>query len=282
VDELLRKLQDLKDKNSEPLLLRCRTELNTHGCLSVLRTLLKELKPVGQARYDPARACLPGTREDVLEEVIGWSQHTDTLENLLWVHGQVGLGKGAIAASVCEKLEENGLLAVSVFCKRDDPERRDPQRILATIIHGVAVRHSSYAEAVTTAIQDDSLICNSPIRAQYDKLVRAPLQMPTLPVPAASFVIPVDALEECGTTDTRRQLLGYLHMMSQLVPWLKIVVTSHPDPEIKEYFDRSTIAGFSRQDDYLHDASKILSLSSGTALPTLLNPIYYLRMQSRR
>jgi hypothetical protein len=217
--------------------------------------LLNELKPVGQARYDPARACLPGTRETILEEVVGWSQRTDTLDNLLWVHGQAGLGKSAIAASVCKKLEEKNLLAVSFFCKRDDSERRDPQRVLASIIHGVAVRHSSYAEAVATAIQSDSLICSSPIQTQYDRLIREPLGRPTLPVPAARFVIVVDALDECGTTNTRRQLLGYLHMISQLVSWLKIVITSRPDPDIKEYFDRDTTTNFSRQDVYLHNAS---------------------------
>jgi hypothetical protein len=62
-------------------------------------------------------------------------------------------------------------------------------------------------------------------------------------------------MDECGTTETHQQLLGYLQRMSQLVSWIKIVITSRPDQDIKHYFDQSDPVGFATRDVYHYDAS---------------------------
>jgi hypothetical protein len=218
-------------------------------------TLLDKLQPVGKARYGSAPACLPGTRENILGEVFDWTQRRNTPDRLLWVHGHAGLGKSAIATSACERLDAQKVLAASFFCKRDDPERRDPQRVLATVIHGLASRHQAYGNAVAAAMQDDSQLFGSPMPMQYDKLIRDLLQQPILSTCNTDFVVVVDALDECGTIETRRQLLGYLLRMTQLVPWIKLVITSRPDQDIKQFFNRSVPASFSSQDVSQYDAS---------------------------
>ncbi|KAF8602032.1 hypothetical protein BDV93DRAFT_557803, partial [Ceratobasidium sp. AG-I] len=197
------------------------------------RELLKELKPIGSARYDSARACLPETRTDIIKKIVDWSQTRDTPEGLLWVYGQAGLGKSSIATSVCQELEGRKLLAAEFFCKRDSSERRDPQQVLTTIVYGVACIHSGYARSVADAIQGDPRLCSSPIQMQFDKLVESPLEAFTKTTLPANLVVIVDALDECGADESRRQLLAYLHRMSQLVPWLKIIITSRPDPDIQ-------------------------------------------------
>jgi hypothetical protein len=217
--------------------------------------LLRELKPVGRARYDSTRACLPGTRTRIIGEITGWPQSGDASEGLLWVHGHAGLGKSSIAASVCQDLDDKKLLAASFFCKRDDPERRDPQRVLATIIDGLAARYPPYLHVVAAAIQEDPQLSSSPIQMQYDKLVENLLRAPTMSNPATSHVVVIDALDECGTQETRRQLLMYLHKLSQLTPWLRFVVTSRPDKDIQGFFDRSDTTKFSERDVYAYDAS---------------------------
>jgi hypothetical protein len=217
--------------------------------------LLNKLDPVGPARYGSAPACLPGTRENILGEVFDWTRRHDTSESLLWVHGHAGLGKSAIATSACKMFDACDALAASFFCKRDDPERRDPQRVLTTIIYGLAVRHQWYASAVAAAIQKDIQLCNSPIQIQYDKLIRDLIQQPTLSACSTELVIVIDALDECGTSETRKELLGYLLAMSQLVDWLKIVITSRPDQDIHHFLDRSALTSYSSRDVYQYDAS---------------------------
>ncbi|KAG9091493.1 hypothetical protein FS749_016513, partial [Ceratobasidium sp. UAMH 11750] len=227
--------------------------------MSARYTALDKLQPVGQAKYDATRACMPGTRTDIIQDILGWTQNPDitntspSSESLLWLHGHAGLGKSAIATSVCQVLDGKQLLAASFFCKRDDPQRRDPQRILTTIIHGLAVHYPAYASAVATRLQKDGSLYNSPMQIQYDKLVRDALGSLTVASPNTCLVVVVDALDECGDEGDRRQLLGYLQRMSQLVPWLKIVVTSRPYKDIEEVLHQ--FIATSVRDLFQYDAS---------------------------
>ena len=220
------------------------------------RALLNELKPIGSARYDSLRACLSGTRTDVIKRIVDWSQKRDTLEGLLWVYGQAGLGKSSIATSVCQELDGKKLLAAEFFCKRDSSERRDSQQVLTTIVYGLSSRHSGYAKRVADAIQEDPRLCNSPIQMQFDNLVKTPLEILSKATLATNLVVVVDALDECGTYESRRQLLAYLHRMSQLAPWLKIIVTSRSDPDIQSFFNEQTTSGVCRENVYEYNASK--------------------------
>ncbi|QRV92926.1 hypothetical protein RhiJN_20944 [Ceratobasidium sp. AG-Ba] len=246
VDTLLYKMEMLKEDFDRGISIQM--------LLDAQRTILKELKPLGEARYDPARACLSGTRERLLEELVDWCSLSDTPNNLMWVYGQAGLGKSAIAASLCERLDRQGFLATSFFCKRDDVHRRDPQRVMTTIIYGLALRHPIYSKAVTSAIQQDSTLCTSPMQTQYDKLVKGLLPK-EVPPETPIHVIIVDALDECGTEETRQQLLSCLHEITRLVSWAKFVITSRPDQDIKTYFATIPENSFATCDVYHYDAS---------------------------
>ncbi|KAG8737856.1 hypothetical protein FRC10_007588 [Ceratobasidium sp. 414] len=257
VDSLVKKLEALTGEFDRGVNVQVLQTVDT----SAHRILLNDLKPVGQAKYDPARACMPRTREELIKEVLDWCKRPSSpdlpapTERLMWVHGHAGLGKSAVATSVCQALDDDKLLAASFFCKRDDPERRDPQRVLASLIHGLAVHCLSYGNEVVKALQEDISLCSSPVQTQYDKLVRDVLGSPSLACPSGCLVIVVDALDECGDQSTRERLLAYLLRMSQLVTWLRIVVTSRPDKGIEETFDQADTAAFSSRDVYQYNAS---------------------------
>ncbi|KAG8742003.1 hypothetical protein FRC10_002120 [Ceratobasidium sp. 414] len=200
--------------------------------------LLNELNPLYSAGYDISRTCLDGTRKEIIADIAAWCESSNDSERMLWVHGHAGLGKSTIAASVCQKLDGLNMLAASFFCKRDNNERRDPQRVLTTAIHGMAHCQPAYAEALTTAILQNTSICGSPsTKTQYDKLIVDLSRLSKVSTATRRLVIVVDALDECGDEQTRRRLLTQLHGMSQALNWLKVVITSRPDRDIKRYFD---------------------------------------------
>ncbi|KAG9076262.1 hypothetical protein FRC06_009602, partial [Ceratobasidium sp. 370] len=99
----------------------------------------------------------------------------------------------------------------------------------------------------------DGSLCNSPMQIQYDQLVRDTLGSLTV-TPTTCLVIVVDALDECGDEGDRRQLLGYLRKMLQLVSWLKLLVTSRPYKDIEETLHQS-ISTTSVRDLFQYDAS---------------------------
>ncbi|KAG9097865.1 hypothetical protein FRC06_007095 [Ceratobasidium sp. 370] len=242
---------------------RLRKEFDTRVNVQALRAAeidriqakLRELKPVDLASYDPARKCIAGTREDIINEIGAWALRSDAGPSLAWVQGLAGLGKSSIAASVCRQLDEKHALACSFFCKRDNPELRDPRRVLTTIIYGLARQWEAYGEAVIAVIREDPDLHSRHIQPLYDALVTKPLQGLTGPKqPTGALVVIVDALDECGDDTTRKLLLVCLRGISQLVPSLRVVVTSRPDADIQEFFSHSGSGWFTEYNVLNYDA----------------------------
>ncbi|KAG8712221.1 hypothetical protein FRC09_020096 [Ceratobasidium sp. 395] len=250
VDELLEKLRNLKEDFDR--------WIHVQSLLNSRYGLLDKLKLANNASYDPSRACLPGTREVIITNIVDWCNSSSNTDNFLWVHGHAGLGKSTIATSVCQRLQDQRVLAASFFCKRDDEARRDPQRVLTTIIRGLAQWHPGYAQALVFAIQSDNSVCSAPMQTQYNKLVGDLFSYPTVLARGDSLVFVVDALDECGDLTTRRQILEHLHTMSHTVDWLRVVVTSRPDKDIKDYFD--SVSQVSKRDVHDYDASQDIQM----------------------
>ncbi|KAF8749920.1 hypothetical protein RHS01_09662 [Rhizoctonia solani] len=66
--------------------------------------ILNLLRPAEPSGYNPDQACLDSTRKAILATLIKWTQTCHTLESLMWISGQVGMGKTAIATSLCQRL----------------------------------------------------------------------------------------------------------------------------------------------------------------------------------
>ncbi|KAG8786660.1 hypothetical protein FRC12_016406 [Ceratobasidium sp. 428] len=198
---------------------------------------LRELKPADLAGYDPDRKCFAGTRISIISELTDWVQKSDGAPRLAWVHGLAGLGKSSIATSVCVQLDAQHTLASSFFCKRDNPELRDPRRVLTTIIYGLALHWEAYRDALVSVIIEDPELHSKHIQPLYESLVNKPLQnMVGAKRPTSTLVIIIDALDECGDIATRRQLLACLRNILEFEPWLKLILTSRPDLDIREFF----------------------------------------------
>ncbi|KAG8712341.1 hypothetical protein FRC09_019984 [Ceratobasidium sp. 395] len=225
-----------------------------------LEKINKKLKPVGQASYNPDQQCLVDTRIDVINELSTWAQKLDPDSRLAWVRGPAGFGKSSIATSVCMRLDGDGTLGASFFCKRDSPELRDPRRVLTTIAYQLAMRWEPYQNAVSAALKKEPEPHTQHFQALYDALLGKPLQRLSKHN-RGTLVIVVDALDECGDTDTRRQLLRCLQELSQLVPFLRVVVTSRPNLDIKEFFTQDrTSQWFMELNILTHDASNDIRL----------------------
>src|ERR1700743_3129674 len=88
-------------------------------------TLLAGLKVAGLKYGSPLPGCSEGTREDILKVIDEWSTDFDA-PNILWVTGQPGVGKSAIATSVVEHLRASKRLGSSFFFQRQAAEVMTP------------------------------------------------------------------------------------------------------------------------------------------------------------
>ncbi|QRV96780.1 hypothetical protein RhiJN_24798 [Ceratobasidium sp. AG-Ba] len=258
VEKLLVRMRELKDQFDRGIRIQGLQMMDNQS----KRMLFNELRPVRGAQYDPERACMPGTRKDILRFVSEWCKKTATSnrsatanENVLWLFGQAGLGKSAITTSICEELNSIHWLAASFFCKRDDPDRRDAHRVLSSIIFGLASHHPAYAAAVRNVLENDPTVCSSSIRNLFTKLIQEILKLPYIAHSDTQHVIVIDGLDECEPREDRQTILELLLRTSELVSWLKLIVTSRPSPDIQEVFRRHGRARFAAQDLSEYDAS---------------------------
>ncbi|TPX38086.1 hypothetical protein SmJEL517_g00124 [Synchytrium microbalum] len=202
--------------------------------LVLLQKLVVWLQPVQGKMDDDITALystrLKGTRDWMIKDISSWIGRND--QQVLWVTAVAGAGKSVIAASMKRQLEDNDLLAGYFFCKHNDEQRNQPERLLFTLAYQLAVTYPSIAKSLASLQQaDPDVLKTAKLTRLFDELIRKPLLSVEWQQPV---VVVVDALDECGRADSdpRRELLQLLAQWSQLPPFIKLFITSRPDPDI--------------------------------------------------
>ena len=198
--------------------------------------LFRRLKPV-DAGYDRDLCCMDGTRQSLLNQIMDWvakrsGQDNAFHGNVFWFHGSPGIGKTSLAHSICASLHKRNHLAGTFFCRRHDPDFSDPINILPTFIHKLAVLFPPFRTIVAKHLHDDpNLTPKSMDLSLFLDFIRS---LPRHPEHTLVFV--VDAVDECGSAQSRLRLLETLTNAASQAPWLKVIVTSRPEVDIQRFF----------------------------------------------
>jgi len=200
--------------------------------------LLGRLKDV-KTTYTWDLCCMEGTRKSLLDNVIAWAtnglERTDR-RNVYWIYGLPGIGKTSLAHSICASLHDKEQLAGAFFCQRDDQELRDPRNILPTLIRKLAILFPPFRSIVAECLRNDPNVAPESIRPTlFLDFIR---KLPRLPKKTLVFVI--DALDECGSPESRPRVLQALTDATECAPWLKIIITSRQEVDIQRFFDSPT------------------------------------------
>ncbi|CAE6439915.1 unnamed protein product, partial [Rhizoctonia solani] len=100
------------------------------------------------------RECTPGTRVDVLANLLGWAAN-NSMDAVYWLNGMAGTGKTTIACSICQELAYKGELAASFFCSRLRQECRDVNLIIPSIAYQIARFSPPFQAALSAVIEQD-------------------------------------------------------------------------------------------------------------------------------
>ncbi|KAG6331775.1 hypothetical protein ID866_7313 [Astraeus odoratus] len=181
------------------------------------------------------KKCLDGTRGPLLADITRWIEDPDpNVPRMLWLHGQAGKGKSAIAHTIALWSKNAGILG-SCFCfARDRQAKHLERKMFMTIAHDLANRDLLLRRAVADAIEvDDSLKDTPDVIQQWEKLI-----LPASEVSSAligKVVVVIDALDESGSVASRRDILHILATrVSSLSPSFRVLVTSRPLPDVQE------------------------------------------------
>ncbi|KAF5856561.1 hypothetical protein ETB97_007212 [Aspergillus alliaceus] len=182
--------------------------------------------------------CLPGTRTDLLKQIIDWS-HSPHGECVFWLNGMAGTGKSTVSRTVCKLLQENGLLGASFFFKRGKSDCGKAEKFFPTIVRQMITQEPRLIPAIRRAIQRDPSISTKSLREQFNKLLLEPLlSVKDDQVNPCSVVIVVDALDECDPENDIGLLLRLLPMIStQGAIGIRLFLTSRPEIPVRQGFD---------------------------------------------
>ncbi|KAH8809515.1 hypothetical protein DL96DRAFT_1685746, partial [Flagelloscypha sp. PMI_526] len=179
------------------------------------------------------RECTPNTRLKILREIISWANDNThpLLSSLFWIFGLAGTGKSTIAQSVCEKLENAGLLASSYFCSLQ-LDSRISKRIVPTIAYHLAARYPIFKKHLISKLRDDPECAFSRISSQFQDLLCAPWSLFIKDTaPQQSCVVVIDALDECDNgNEVLRVILDAIDHDD--LPGIRFLTTSRPVPTL--------------------------------------------------
>ena len=202
--------------------------------------LLERLQPV-KPSYDLDLCCMEGTRQTILSQIMDWvadpqERNDPPRRNTYWLHGSPGIGKTSLAHSICANLHKGKHLAGAFFCRRDDPHLSETRNILPTLIYKLAITFPPFRSVVAQRLRNDANLAPESMNGSlFLEFIRS---LPRHPESTLVFVI--DALDECGNAKSRPGILKVLNEAATQALWLKVIITSRPEADIRRSFNALT------------------------------------------
>jgi len=177
---------------------------------------------------------MEGTQESILNQIISWVTNGPDQEGVdqstpYWIYGLPGIGKTSLAHSICKRLDARQQFAGAFFCRRDDTNLSKPRNILPTLIYHLAKTSLPFRSIVTEHLHKNPHMTP---QSMQDTLFLEFIRSTPCHSNRGTFVVVIDAFDECGSAQSRADILKVLIDAAALAPWLKIVITSRPEVDI--------------------------------------------------
>jgi ankyrin repeat protein len=172
---------------------------------------------------------LPGTREWVFEAVMRWRTDANSAK-LFWLMGGGGTGKSVAAAELLARLLDKENAAAWHFCKHTEPARSAP----AVLLRSLAGMLCATVEGFEDALKESAGVETGKVDELFEALVAKPLRSVEAPRGADdALVLIIDALDELPRDALKPVLSLLANELKTLPPWIKLVVTSRDEAQIK-------------------------------------------------
>ena len=201
------------------------------------KATLGQLAYAGGAGLDTTKLCLEGTRVDILAYIVDWINNSEPdTPRVLWLYGQAGKGKSAIAHTIANWFKSLGVLG-SCFCfARDQQAERRHEKIFTTIAHDLADRDPTFKRILAEVIAGDKALSTTrDVKQQWQKFILDPISKAAVSM-VGRVVIVIDALDETGVEASRSHILSVLAsaQVAQLPSSYRVLIASRPLPDILE------------------------------------------------
>ncbi|KAF5349264.1 hypothetical protein D9756_009380 [Leucocoprinus leucothites] len=203
---------------------------------------------------DYAPKCNKDTRQSLRGRIVKWGRDDKEVRCLLWLSGPAAVGKSAVAQTVAEQLEAEGLLGGVFFFSRPN-NRSDPNAVIPTLVYQLALRLPEYRRIITQWLIEDPLILSQGRHSQFKKLIINPfLTLESHP----PLLIVLDGLDECSNRDAQYEFVKMISHSARLQDKLRLrwLICSRPEPDLKVVFSTRKCKGICVQEKLEVDESE--------------------------
>lgn len=189
-------------------------------------------------RWEHEPLCLAGTRTDLLEDVMRWSE-TSGGPRICWLVGVAGTGKSTVWRTLAQEWDDEQLIGSFAF-SRDDANLSQASRFFVTLAYQLAYTQPSMAAHVGQAFRRRPNIAMESLREQWKHLILAPITQAgvALSRQGKPLILAIDALDECNNSADIATILRLLSGTAGLDPAPFLVfVTSRPETSMLSGFD---------------------------------------------
>ena len=188
--------------------------------------------------------CLPPTRHSILETTSCWLLSSAPSEhNTLLIRGRAGSGKTTIMATLETFVWRLGRIGASIFFTPDQPTFSSPGYVIRLIAAQLAACDARVAVAIAATLNSIDDISHISLSEQFDRLIVEPLTDARPLYPNGPIVVLLDALDQCGTPETRQELLSVFKEKLATVPhFVRFVISSRPEPDIVDTLKDVTLS----------------------------------------
>jgi hypothetical protein len=176
---------------------------------------------------------------------------------IFWLNGLAGTGKSTIARTVARRYFEQKRLGASFFFSRGGGDVGHAGKFFTSVAVQLAYNAPSLRRYISEAAEEQIDIANHSLHDQWRQLVIRPLLRLDKRLSPSSYLLIVDALDECDNEDHIRTILQLLAEARSLTTVrLRVFLTSRPEVPIRHGI--RAIPQAEHQDFVLHNIQPII------------------------
>jgi hypothetical protein len=163
---------------------------------------------------------------------------------VFWLTGVAGTGKTTVAKSIADMASKEKYLVITFFFSHTSADRRDYSKVIPTLAYQLA-RYDQLGHHIVAAIDSDKDVVTSGTAIQAKKLLFDGLRAPSSPIERGVLIV-LDALDECQKDSNHTNggdLIPILLAGLKDIPFVKVLLTSRPEPSIERMFKREDLQG---------------------------------------
>lgn len=172
-------------------------------------------------QHGDQRACLPGTRETIMEIIKLWAEDPNP-PPISYLNWPIGTGKSAIVQAIVEWCDAQGLLVSSFSCSPSANQRGDLPLIFPTLAFQLAQKSLGFRLFLVPLLDyDPGVVYNSP-SSQLELIVK-----PFMHIDDPTLII-IDALDGWIDDASQPAIISTIECCTKKIPKVKFLITSRP------------------------------------------------------